>query len=124
MKFWSAAASVVLIVGSASVSTPANADAQFASLLCDYVAGNNKNRLRKKLKENRIKLRNIYDGVTCSGNNLIRHAIANNADSVGTFMVKKIPSDKLAGYGDVAWAESNGFGGSAVVAAIKDRAGL
>jgi hypothetical protein len=101
-----------------------HANEQLAASLCDYVAADDKNRIRKKLKETRVKLRNIYDGVSCGGNNLIRHAVINNADKAGTYIVKQISKGELAGSGDAAWADANGHSGSAIITALKSRAGL
>jgi hypothetical protein len=101
-----------------------HANEQLAASLCDYVAADDKNRIRKKLKETRVKLRNIYDGISCGGNNLIRHAVINNADKAGTYIVKQISKGDLAGSGDAAWADANGHSGSAIITALKSRAGL
>ena len=118
------ALSVVVFSCTLSMSAPAKADAQLAVSICEYVAKDNKGRLRKKLKEARVKLRNIYDGISCGGNSLLRHAMINGADKAGTFIVKKLPAKYLAGSGDFDWAQSNGHGGTATAAAIKSRAGL
>ncbi|SFB80126.1 DUF3718 domain-containing protein [Pseudoalteromonas denitrificans] len=114
-----------IVLGSSVLfSSPVQANEQLAASLCDYVASDDKNRLRKKIKETRVKLRNVFSGITCAGNNLLRHAIVNNANGAGKFIVKKLPKSLLAGNGDVEWAGSNGHEGSPIVAAIKERAGL
>ena len=48
--------STVALMSSHSVQ----ANDQLAASICDYVAANDKSRIRKKLKETRVKLRNIY----------------------------------------------------------------
>ena len=101
-----------------------NANDQLAASICDYVGADDKSRIRKKLKETRVKLRNIYAGISCGGNNLIRHAIINGADGTGEYIVKQIPKSDLAAGGDVAWADANGHSGSPVIAALKSRAGI
>ncbi|KKL04760.1 hypothetical protein LCGC14_2612860, partial [marine sediment metagenome] len=65
--------------GSVFFSAPVKADDQLAISICEYIAADDKNRLRDKLKTSRVKIRNIYDAVLCNGNNLLRHAIASNA---------------------------------------------
>ncbi len=105
-------------------SGQASANAQLAASLCDYVAADDKSRIRKKLKESRVKLRNIFDGVSCGGNNLIRHAVVNNAVKSGTFIVKQMPKGALASNGDADWADANGHSGSEIIAALKTRAGI
>ncbi|ATC97845.1 MULTISPECIES: DUF3718 domain-containing protein [Pseudoalteromonas] len=115
-----------LSVSSAALlsSHTVNANEQLAASICDYVAADDKSRIRKKLKESRVKLRNIYAGISCGGNNLIRHAIVSGADGVGEYIVKQLPKSDLAAGGDVAWADANGHSSSAVIAALKDRAGI
>ncbi|MCH4294790.1 DUF3718 domain-containing protein [Shewanella sp. 3B26] len=103
----------------------ANTDPLVASI-CDYVKANDKNRLRKKLKESRVKLRNIYAGISCDGTSLLRTAMGAGANDVGEFIAKRLSASELgATEGDgmtiVAWAEANGHGGSPITAAIKDR---
>lgn len=99
------------------------ADDQLAASMCDYVAADDKNRLRKVLSDYRLRLRNIYDGVVCNGESLIRHAFKSNANDVGEFIVKQLPGSSVAGSGDIGWAEANGFAASPLFAVLKDRAG-
>lgn len=124
MKFKTLAFTVSVSLVSMFSTTSVQADDQLAQSLCNFVAANDKNGVRGKLKETRVKLRNIYDAVVCNGNNLVRHAMASNADDAGAYIVSQLPKSKLAEDGDVDWANSNGHGGSAVVAAIKERAGI
>ncbi|PAJ74885.1 hypothetical protein CJF42_08130 [Pseudoalteromonas sp. NBT06-2] len=124
MNFKTTLIASTLISSSFLVTIPASANEQLAASLCDYVAADDKKRLRKKLKESRVKLRNIFSGVTCSGNNLLRHAMKNNADGTGKFIVKKLPKSDLAAGGDVDWAAENGHSDSPIVAGIKARAGI
>ncbi|TGE84433.1 hypothetical protein C7Y70_06220 [Pseudoalteromonas sp. KS88] len=113
-----------VVSGSFAFSAPAKANDQLAVSICEYIAADDKNRLRSKLKSSRVKIRNVYDAIQCNGNNLVRHAIASNAVDAGEFVVKNLSKSSLADGADIAWAESNGHGGSALIAAIKDRAGL
>lgn len=122
MKLLVSLLSTVLVVSALSTSAPAQADvASFLAGVCDNVATDNKSRFRKKLKNAGVKLRNIYDGVTCGGDNLIRYAMQKNAESVGVFMVKRLPSSHFAGSGDLEWAKANGFGDSKIAEAIASR---
>ncbi|MBZ9612248.1 DUF3718 domain-containing protein [Rheinheimera maricola] len=104
-------------------SPVAIADDQLAASMCDYVAADDKNRLRKVLSDYRLRLRNIYDGVVCNGESLLRHAFKSNAADVGEFIAKQLPGSAISDSGDIAWAESNGFAASPLLAVLKDRAG-
>ncbi|KAF7775398.1 DUF3718 domain-containing protein [Pseudoalteromonas citrea] len=124
MKLTTVLVSASLCIASLSFSHNANADAQLAASLCEYVAADDKGRLRKKLKSSRVKIRNIYDAIQCNGNNLLRHAIASNAAGAGEYIVKNLPKSALKDGADISWAEGNGHSGSPLIAVIKARAGL
>ncbi len=124
MKYTSVILAVTLVSGSVMFAGTAQANDQLAASLCDYVAADDKNRLRKKLKESRVKLRNVFDGINCGGNNLLRHAMASNANDAGTFIVKKLSKSTLSNGADYQWAQDNGHGGSPIAAAVKERGGL
>lgn len=114
---------IAAITLSASVfSMNASADDGLAQSLCDYVANDVKNDLRVALSDNRLRLRNVYDGVVCNGLPLIRHAIKHDASNTAEFMVKQLPSAFVAQSGDVEWAIANGYEKSPIIAVIKARA--
>lgn len=121
MKILSTA--VVITVFGASMfsfnTQAANVDALQG--ICDSVSADNKSRFRKKLKDSGLKLRDVYDAISCGGDNLVRFAMKSNANDVGDFIVKRLPASHFAQSGDIDWAGGNGFDGSAIVAAIKSR---
>lgn len=111
-----------VVVSPLFVVAPASANDQIAQSLCSYVAANDKNSIRKTLSDNRLRIKNVYDGIQCDGLPLVRFAIKRNAADVGEFIVKQLPGSHFAQSGDVEWASSNGFAASPVVEAIKTRA--
>ncbi|ABZ75486.1 conserved hypothetical protein [Shewanella halifaxensis HAW-EB4] len=127
MRLLSLSIATLIVASSISVSSTATANQdQLAANICNYVQADDKNRLRKKLKESRVKLRNIYSGVSCGGDSLLRTALKSGSNKVGTFVAKRLPASDLNeveadGQSIVAWAESNGHGGSEITVAIKDR---
>jgi len=112
-----------ITAGSFVYTAPANADDQLAVSICEYIAADDKNRLRSKLKSSRVKIRNIYDAVQCNGNNLLRHAVASSAVDTGEYIVKNLSKSSLADGADIAWAEGS-YASSPLIAVIKERAGL
>lgn len=62
--------------------------------ICKIVAADDKSELRKKLRElqddHRFRLSDVYDGITCNGKTLIRHADAHGAVDMLDFLTKKI----------------------------------
>lgn len=122
---------VVAALSSTTITTPVQAAGgdQLIATICNYVDANDKSRLRKQLKEGRLKLKNIYSKVSCNGNSLLRAAMMSDSNKVGEFIVKKLPKSTLTspeadGQTIYDWAQSNGKGGSPIAAAIKARAGL
>lgn len=96
---------------------------QIALLICNNIKGNDKYRLRKLLKENRLKVKKIYGAVQCDGLSMIRYSIKNNATAVGVFLVKRVPGSIIASNKDIAWATENGFADNEITAAMKKRVG-
>lgn len=79
-----------------SVITAAPAQAEGLSLrICEYVQANDKSRLRSFLKQNKLKIRNIYKGLECNGSTLLIFAAKSNALEVGEFIIGKLPSKKV-----------------------------
>ena len=103
------------------VSPVAHADQQLAASMCDYIKADDKNRFRKLLSDNRLRLRNIYDGIMCDGHPLVRFAVVSNASGAGEFIIKQLPGNQVAQSGDLEWATSNGFAASPILEAIKAR---
>ncbi|MDP4527632.1 DUF3718 domain-containing protein [Alkalimonas delamerensis] len=112
-----------MVAGAMLFSPVASADQQLAASMCDFVAADDRNRFRKVLSDYRLRLRNIYDGVVCNGESLIRHAFRNDANDVGEFIIRQLPGSQIADSGDVEWAQANGFGDTALFASLQDRAG-
>lgn len=106
----------------APLYTPsASANDQLVQSFCSYVASNDRNSLRKTLSENRLRLKNVYDGIACDGLPMIRFAIKHNAGEVAEFIIKQLPSSQIASMGDAEWAASNGFASSSILEALKAR---
>ncbi|MFY8274344.1 DUF3718 domain-containing protein [Pseudoalteromonas sp. SSDWG2] len=124
MKVLTMATVGAVLAGGLFYSAPASADDRLIVSICEYIAADNKTRLRKTVKDARVKLRDIADRIQCDGNNLVRHALASNAVDTGEYIIKSLPKSALEDGADLEWANSNGFGGSPLIAVIKDRAGL
>jgi hypothetical protein len=121
MKLFSVAFVTVVLLANLVVAKPVYAADALVVSICNFVAADDKNRLRKKLRSSKVKLRNIYDGVACNGMSLLQFAMQKNAVEVGTYIVKRLPSGKLAKGVDLKWAGDNGFADSAITTAIKER---
>jgi hypothetical protein len=67
------------------------ANKNVAVSLCDYVAADDKKRMRSFLKSNKLKIRNIFDSVQCNGQNLLEFAGNNNAVETGKLIISKLP---------------------------------
>ncbi|MCL1076683.1 DUF3718 domain-containing protein [Parashewanella spongiae] len=113
-------AGVVLIATSFIVPT-SHANEQLLISVCSYVKDNDKSRLRKKLKEGRITLRNIYADLKCNSNNLLQTAYSSSADEVGEYIVKRVSSKALTQSKVWDWANANGHADSPITAALKSK---
>jgi len=81
-----------------TISYSANVQAQnVAKSLCEYVSVDDKSRFRSFLKSNKLKIRKVFDGVQCNGQNLIAFAAKNNAIKTGTLMLGKLPKATVEG---------------------------
>ncbi|HEX5794157.1 MAG TPA: DUF3718 domain-containing protein [Rheinheimera sp.] len=105
------------------LSGTAIADAQLAASMCGYLKDDNRNQLRKVLTDNKINVRNIYEGIKCNNENMLQFAIRNDAYESGTFIVKQMPSKTLAEFDYAGWASANGFEASPLVNEIRTRIG-
>ncbi len=122
MKFIPAILCCSLLIATAAWVPPDKAEDQLAASMWDYIKADDKNRLRKLLSDNRLRLRNIYDGIMCNGMTMVRFAAANNANGVGEFIIKQLPATQIGASGDIAWVEAN-HASSGLIAVLKERAG-
>jgi len=122
-----------LIVASMAFGFSGTAQADINEALaniCTIVQADDKGELRKKMRlvesDYRLKLRDYYSGVTCSGNSLIRTAFANNAVEAGTLLVKKMPKSDLSapeadGKTLQAWVNESGYQASPIAEELTKR---
>lgn len=89
--------------------------------ICAVVAGDDKARFRKKVKESGIRIRDSFSGITCDGMNMLRYAMTKNAQGVGVYMVKRLPASYFDISGDLFWADENGFGETLIAKEIEAR---
>lgn len=121
----------LVIAGTFGVSSLAHADVSEAlANICTIVQADDKGELRKKMRavqsDYRMKLKDYYSGVSCSGNSLIRTAMLNNAVEAGELLVKKMPkSDLKAPEADgktlQAWVAENGLQDNPIAAVLQER---
>ena len=124
---------VSLLAASVTVAAPSFAGGDINSALaniCNIVKTNDKGALRNKMKRVEtdfgVKLRDVYEGVTCSGESLIRTAMLSEAVDTGTFMIKKMSRKALNepekdGKTLSAWVSEKGLDASPLAAVLKDR---
>ncbi len=125
MKTMPLAAVLMAVLAWQPMTAQANPQ-NLAATICDHVAANNKSELRARLKASGVRLRNLYAGVRCNGESLLRFAMMASADEAGPFMAKKLPGSLLSepegdGQTLLGWAEANGFGQSATAEQVRER---
>lgn len=81
-------------------ATQAHASGGIAQSLCEYVAADDKKRMRSFLKSNKIKIRSVFKGIKCNGQNLLEFASTAGSVQTGSLMISKLPkkvvSDNLS----------------------------
>jgi hypothetical protein len=88
---------IVPVIALMSVSfTPVASASNIAQSVCEYVSADDKKRLRSFLKTNKLKIRNLFDGVQCNGQNLLEFASSSNAVKAGSMMISKLPKATVA----------------------------
>lgn len=75
--------------------TPTVQASSVAQTICGYVSVDDKSRLRSFLKEHRLKIRKIFDGIQCNGKNLVEFADSKSAFKTGSLMIGKLPKKKV-----------------------------
>jgi ribosomal protein L17 len=79
--------------------TQAKADSiqRLAENLCEYAKTDNRSNMRKKLKVARLKLKEIYPGLTCGKDgSLMRVAVSNDSLNAAKFIASKAGKKGLA----------------------------
>ena len=104
----------------------AHANDQIAESLCGYIEADSKSRLRKVLKENNLRIRNIFGSIACDGQDMLRFAVSSEANKVGGFILSKLPVKLLTEPGPDGktfdqWAQELGHAGSPVVQSAQDK---
>ncbi|MBA6230991.1 MULTISPECIES: DUF3718 domain-containing protein [unclassified Colwellia] len=84
-----------LIAASVTFAPVTKAD-NMSLRICEYIAANDKNRLRSFMKQNKLKIRTLFKNIECNGQNLLVFAASNNALETGEFLIGKVPAKKVA----------------------------
>jgi len=86
---------IICFIFSYSLIIPSAKAYNIALNICEYVAADDKKRLRKLLKTNHLKIRDLFSDITCDADNLLVFAAKRNANDVGDFIIKKVPKSVL-----------------------------
>lgn len=78
------------------ISAPKAQAANIAQSVCEYVAADDKRRMRSFLKTNRLKIRNIFSDIKCNGKNLLEFAATQGSVETGTLMISKLPKKTVS----------------------------
>jgi hypothetical protein len=73
------------------ISLPQASATNIARSICEYVAADDKRRMRSFLRTNRLKIRNIFSDIKCNGSNLLVFAAKQGSIETGTLMISKLP---------------------------------
>ncbi|MEW6994494.1 DUF3718 domain-containing protein [Colwelliaceae bacterium MEBiC 14330] len=91
MKKLLIASTITVLTLTSAVTTPKAQAADIATSICEYVATDDKKRMRSFLKTNKLKIRRIFDGIQCNGKNLLEFAAVSGSVKTGSLMISKLP---------------------------------
>ena len=83
------------LVLSAMAFTPSASADEMSLRICEYVAANDKDRLRSYLKKNNLKVRSIFSSLKCNNKNLLVFSASSTALEVGEFILGQIPVSEV-----------------------------
>jgi len=91
MKKLLIASTITVLTLTSIVSTPQAQAANVAQSICEYIATDDKKRMRSFLKTNKLKIRRIFNGIQCNGKNLLEFASTKGSVETGSLMISKLP---------------------------------
>ncbi len=91
MKRLLIASTISVLTVMSALSIPQAQAANVAQTICEYVAADDKKRMRSFLKTNKLKIRRIFDGIQCNGKNILIFASLNNSVATGSLIIRKLP---------------------------------
>ncbi len=96
MKKLLLASTITVLTLTSAFNAPTAQAANIAQSLCEYVAADDKKRMRSFLKSNKLKIRSIFDGVQCNGQNLLQFAATSGSLETGSMMISKLPKKTVS----------------------------
>ena len=91
MKKLLIASTITVLTLASAITTPKAQAADIATSICEYVAADDKKRMRSFLKTNKLKIRRIFDNIQCNGKNLLEFASTSGSVKTGSLMISKLP---------------------------------
>lgn len=83
-----------LFLFSSVITLPAKAND--IQSVCNYIAADDKNRIRKALKISKMKLRVLFKTARCNGKNLLEFAEERKALESGEYMISKLTKGQVS----------------------------
>lgn len=96
MKKLLLASTITALTLTSVVTAPQAMASDIAQNVCEYVAADDKRRMRAFLKTNKLKIRNIFEGIQCNGQNLLEFASAQGAVETGSLIISKLPKKTVS----------------------------
>jgi hypothetical protein len=96
MKKLLLASTITILTLTSVVSAPKAQASNIAQSICQYVAADDKIRMRTFLKTNRLKIRSIFKGIECNGQNLLAFASSQGSVETGSLMISKLPKNVVS----------------------------
>jgi len=96
MKKLLLASTITVLTLTSAFTAPTAQASNTAQNICEFVAADDKKRMRSYLKTNKLKIRSIFDGVQCNGKNLLEFAATRGSVKTGSLMISKLPKSTVS----------------------------
>lgn len=98
----------ILSISLLMVPTPASAQAftrstEITLAICTMARDDSTRELQQKLRELRLRLRDIYAGIRCNQHSLIQFAMTYNSTDIAYYLATYANIDDLIASGDIEW---------------------
>ncbi len=94
-------------------------DEQLFQTLCASIKDNDRNMLRKTLDSGKLRIRTIFEGLKCNGQDMVEFALENKSTDVAIMIIKQLPKQIITEGKYIEKAQS--IGSSELLDTIKSR---
>lgn len=94
--------------------------------ICYSISADNRREFQNIIDRHNLRIRGMYTAIRCNGLTLLQFAIIAEAADTGLLLTRNLPIRLILEHDDsghtiLEWAETTGYGNSAIIRAIRER---